>query len=154
MNDPLGTKQILEVLLIIAAGVGGFGVLLMLLMRGIWSKMGEPVVKELFKAWQNSPETITAQETFVKKVIDNEIRRDDGLIHKEIKRKTEETGEKLLEAFTELTTKIEGKEDSRETFEKQIAERLSKIEGAIRAMLGGKRPVLDDSDPKFPQIKR
>jgi hypothetical protein len=122
-----------------AAGIAVIGVIGAYFLRGIWAKFGEATIEGVVVKWSIHPDRTKEQRAFVKDVIDNEIRRDDGLIAKEIRQQVDQMETRLIEA-------IEGLRIDRE-FKDNVLRELGDIQGTLRVLAQGTKP---DSDPPPP----
>jgi hypothetical protein len=68
------------------AGGGFGGVIIMLLVQGVYARWGKKTVEETITAWINKPDQVKAREAEIRQVLENQIRRDDGLIALEIRK--------------------------------------------------------------------
>lgn len=78
-----------------------------------------------------TPAVVEEQEKHVKRIIENEIMRTDGLIRKEIATQVSSMEARLMEKLDEVAIFL--KEDRE--FQQQMIQRMSKFEGAIMAVL-------------------
>jgi hypothetical protein len=146
------------------AGGGVLWVLFLLMIRGFWDKTGKPAVRELLvslyaepenvkkrteeiqgviQMWHNAPEQIKTRTDFVRSVIDNEVRRDDGLIHKGIMMKADALKADLAEKIDDVATKLDKFREAQELrdketreFNSQVLAKLARIEGAFSTITG------------------
>jgi hypothetical protein len=144
-------------------GVGGVSVLVSLLLRGIWSKNGDPMVRQALASWYNSkeqmearrkeikevlaeanlsPEVHAAHATLVGEIIDNHLRRDDGLIRKEITvtaqrldadltGKIASASQGLKDLLMQMIDRLDRFDARQQTFQEQTFNRLGRIEGTL-----------------------
>lgn len=150
----------------VLVGGGVLWVLLLLMLRGFWDKTGKPAVKDLllalqaepehvkkrtdeiqgvFQTWYNAPDQIKTRTDFVKGVIDNEVRRDDGVIHKDITTKVDALEADLAKKIDGVATKFDKFQEAQERrdienreFNSQVLAKLARIEGAFQTMTGRK----------------
>lgn len=157
-------------------GGGVLWVLFLLMVRGFWDKNGKPAVKELIVAlhaepeavrkrqeemqsflqtWHNAPEQIEARTKLVKAVIDNEVHRDDGVIHKDITSKVMalevEIGKKvdtLANKFDRFQEGQERRDKENREFSTQVLAKLARMEGALQTITN--RKLSSDSSADLP----
>lgn len=148
----------------VAGGV--LWVLFLLMVRGFWDKTGKPLVKDLIvsmnaepdnvkkrwdeintvvQAWHNAPEQIKIRTEFVKGVIDNEVRRDDGVIHTDITTKVTALEADLAKKIDGMATKFDKFQEAQEHRDKehrelssQVLAKLARMEGSLQTMTGRK----------------
>lgn len=164
--------SIITVILTLAACLGGLSYLALMMMRGFWAKNGEPVVKAMFIEWQNSPERLEMQKKLMRETIDNETQRMDGIIRKEIvnqvdglqkqilkaveelgtslKGETRRMHDDLTKTTSEISTKLEAKEDDAQQNRDSIINRLAKIEGVLQVLTRSRSSVSTDNFPITP----
>jgi hypothetical protein len=153
----------------VLVGGGGLWILFLLMVRGFWDKTGKPAIKDLIVAlhaepeyvkkqreeiqsviqtWHNEPEQLKVRIEFVKGVIDNEVRRDDGVIHRDITTKVTALEAALAKKIDDMAVKFDHFQESQEQrdkenreFSTQVLAKLARIEGAFQTMtnrrLGG-----------------
>lgn len=135
-------------ILAVIAGGGGCMLFFSLLVRGWWSKMGEPVVRTMFLAWFRDPDQAAKRADEIKNVIENQIQRADGLIRKEIEAQFKCIQDEFKESLasmddlvrkdlTELKEMISKQNEFSEAFRTNVMTRLGKIEGAINMITKG-----------------
>lgn len=150
----------------VLVGGGVLWVLFLLMARGFWDKTGKPAVKDLIvslhaepenvkkrteeiqgviQTWHNAPDQIKTRTEFVKGVIDNEVRRDDGVIHKDITTKVTALEADLAKKIDGMATKFDKFQEAQERrdkenreFSSQVLAKLARIEGAFQTMTGRK----------------
>jgi len=134
--------------------------LMMLLVRGFWEKTGKPAIqgilvatlteheyvtarkqeiKDGVLAWYNDPATIEERKRFVRDVIDNEVQRNDGVIHKDITQKIDaverdftSTVAGIRQELAKLSLSMETRDDQMRQFNQKLMERLGNIDGLLR----------------------
>lgn len=134
--------------------------LMMLLVRGFWEKTGKPAIKSILVAtlteheyvtarkqeikdgvlaWYNDPATIEERKRFVRDVIDNEVQRNDGVIHKDITQKIDaverdftSTVAGIRQELAKLSLSMETRDDQMRQFNQKLMERLGNIDGLLR----------------------
>jgi hypothetical protein len=142
----------IETIALVATGLlGGTGILLaavMLMARGYWSKNIAPLIQEEVQKWygaseqiahrekelQNtlrSPHVLTEQKTVIKEVLDNEIKRSDGLISQAIHTQVSDMETRLMSKLDEMSKFI--KEDTE--FKQDLIQRLARLEGAVQGLM-------------------
>jgi len=152
-------EHVVALLVTFVVGSGGLVLVLGLLLRGGWAKMGEPVVKAMFLAWYRDPEQQEKRKIEIKGVIEDQIQRMDGLIRKEIASQVDTMQKELAEVVTQFGTEFrqEVKElkeilvhqdETSEAFRTNIMTRLGKIEGAVNVMTKGQ--LSGSSESNFP----
>lgn len=159
-------EHIATLLVVGAAGTGVVAVVLGLLVRGWWTKMGDPVVRNMFLAWYRDPDQQAKREAEIKLVIENQIQRVDGLIRKEIAaqvntmqqelaRTMREVGDEFRTEVKELKEILANQDEMSEGFRTNVTTRLAKIEGALNMFMQGKFTASDSnfppSTPTFPR---
>lgn len=128
--------------------MGGSAVVVGLILRGFISKYGDSYITKLIETWSTSEavktkrsndvlDTVTRWYTsdpiredrkkFTKDVVENETRRDDGIIRKEIESSIESNTQAVSKQLNEMLNKLE----QNTTLFGQIAQRLSHIEGSV-----------------------
>lgn len=128
--------------------LGGATVILGLIFRGVQAKYGDAYVKSLVKTWYTSEELKAEREAFTRKVmsdwyasevlreerekftrrvIEDQLRRDDGLIRRDIEKAVTTATAPVLEKLDELIAKME----STHQLYQQVLHRLSHIEGSV-----------------------
>jgi hypothetical protein len=143
----------------IVVGTGAIGVVLGLVLRGGWAKMGEPVVKNMFLAWYRDPDQQDKRKKEIKDVIDDQLQRADGLIRKEIASQVDTMQKELAEVITQFGTEFRqevrelkeilgNQDETSEAFRTNIMTRLGKIEGAVNVMTKGQ--LSGTSESGFP----
>lgn len=120
-------QGIATLILVGAAGLGALSFLALLLMRGFWAKVGEPVVKAMFLAWQADATETAKRHAETKSVIDNELQRVDGIIRKEITHQVSVLQSEMVKVLSEIKALIALDQSYRE----QVLTRLGRIEGAM-----------------------
>lgn len=141
----------LETLALVVMGLlGGTGLLLTIVMltaRGYWSKNIAPLIQEEVSKWyaasgqtamreveiQNalrSPQLVAEQKAFIKDVLDNEIKRSDGLISQAISTQVSDMETRLMSKLDEMSRFI--KEDTE--FKQDLIQRLARLEGAVQGL--------------------
>ena len=163
-----------------AVVVGGstLWVFFLLLVRGFWDKTGKPAIKELLvsmqgdpenvkrrqdeiqgviQAWHNAPDQISTRTEFVKSVIDNEVHRDDGVIHKDITTKVTELEVELGKMIDGVAKKFDKFEETQERrdqenreFSSKVLAKLARIEGAFATMSSRKFGSTSESFTNLP----
>lgn len=88
------------------------------------------------RAWHNEPEEILIREAFVNKVIDNQVRRDDGLIHTEINTRVKNGVEPLHADMKEIKRLLTNKANDEHAFREDVMSRL----GHLMGLLEGNKP--------------
>lgn len=143
-------------LLHVGAGlVAAFAVLggiALFLFRGFWAKNIEPLILNVITAWWSNGDQIAARDTDVRKtviawyasaevqdqrdaqivkVLDNQIRRDDGLIHREIRVKLDAGMEPIHEMLAELRRATQQRDVEDRNFRQEVLTTLAQIQGAM-----------------------
>lgn len=139
-------------------------VLFTLVVQGFWDKTGKPAVKDLLvtvnsdpetvqkhtveveriiAAWHNDPEQVRARTDFIKGIIDNEVRRDDGLIHRDTRNKVSALEAELARKIDGVAAKFdrfqevqEHRDQANREFNTQVLSKLARIEGAFASLEG------------------
>ena len=135
--------------------VTAFGVLggiALFLFRGFWAKNIEPLIQNVIHQWWSSRDQMVARDIEVQKtiatwdgsperhaqsesrivgVIDNQIRRDDGLIHREIRAKLEAGMEPIHETLADLKRAAQQRDDEDRHFRQEVLTTLAQIQGAM-----------------------
>lgn len=128
--------------------LGGATLILGLIFRGIQAKYGDAYVKATIKEWYTSEELKAEREAFARKVvsdwygtesmreererftrrvIEDQLRRDDGLIRRDIEKAVTAVTAPVVEKLDELLAKTES---AHSTYQ-QVLQRLSHIEGSV-----------------------
>lgn len=143
---------------------GVLWVLFMLVVQGFWDKTGKPAVKDLLvtvnsepetvqkhtveveriiAAWHNDPEQVRTRTEFIKGIIDNEVRRDDGLIHRDTRSRVSALEAELARKIDSVAAKFdkfqevqERRDQDNRAFNAQVLAKLALIEGAFAALEG------------------
>lgn len=104
-------------------------------------------------AWHTSPEQMKVRKEFVRDEIDNHVRRDDGLIHKEIKMSVERGVQPLHADMADIKAMLQLRTQEDLLFREQVIGKLGHLEGLLAAgsPLRGDTPVHSPSRPSFPQ---
>lgn len=175
----------LSVVEIIAACIGGTGVMATLLVvaaKGYWSSTVAPLIEKEIRKWHDAPEqsharqkeqlaafrewydkreqmeerekeaqhllrtptVVEEQAKAVRLIIDNEIKRSDGLISREIHTQVSAMESRLLSKLEEMTqifkeahiARQETKRDD-DLFKQDLLRRIGKLEGAINTLVPG-----------------
>jgi hypothetical protein len=134
MNFSTLAQQAAGLVLALVLAVGGVGVVLALLVRGIWGRIGEPAVRSVLAAWYTDPEQVKHRKAEVVEVIDNELKRVDGKIRTEITQQVVLMEGKLLAALNDLKTLIQ--QDNQH--QHQVLNKLNRMEGQIDVLLNQK----------------
>lgn len=124
----------------ILLGGGGVGVLCTLLMRGLWVKHGEPEIITTVAAWYSAPAQTEARVKFIKQVIDNEIRRDDGLIAKEIEQAIDDFKQKLEAELAELYRDNQTEQQFRNT----VISEIGRLKGSLGVLTRSSSTSVDN----------
>jgi hypothetical protein len=90
------------------------------------------------------PDLVKEDEAHIKEVIDNEIKRTDGLISREIKEQVSDMEKRIVAKLDEVATFLQN--DTQ--FKQQMVTRMAHLEGAITAMFP--KMVLPDHVEKSP----
>lgn len=101
--------------------------LLFLLLIGFWTKFVEPMIRKTVEAWYNDPARTESREKFVKNVILNQVKLEDGSIALHTKKHVSDSETSLSAAVEALRTSLN--EDR--VFRHDMAERLGRLEGMI-----------------------
>jgi len=122
--------------LLAVLGIGGL--LVRYLVSGLWAQLGDAHIDKRIEVWAASDTNTEKQKKMMLDVIDNQVRRDDGLIHTEIKQKTDAS-------MAHVLTEIQALRRDFETERKEKAahdQRLSKMEGNLEMLVDAivKRP--------------
>lgn len=141
----------LETLTIVIMGLlGGTGLLLTIVVltaRGYWSKNIAPLIHEEVSKWYGSPDQVAGREkelknalrsphlsseqkALIKDVLDNEIKRTDGLISQAISTQVSDMETRLMSKLDEMSRFI--KEDTE--FKQDLIQRLARLEGAVQGL--------------------
>ena len=88
-------------------------------------------------SYLRSPEVVEEREKTIKKVIDNEIARTDGLIHKSVVHEVAQSENRLGTKLDTLTTLL--REDS--GYRQEMLIRMSRLEGALNVLVPHAREV-------------
>jgi len=159
---------------LVVGGAAALWALVMLMVWGFWDRMGKPAVKKLITEmhvepeqtkqreaetqaviieWHNSPDQIKTRTEFVKGVIDNEVRRDDGVIHKDITTKVNVVEADLSKKLDNVMTKFDKFQESQDKrdkdnreFNTQVLSKLARIEGQVQLMSGRKTSASSFTD--------
>lgn len=153
-------------------GGGVVGTVAMFAARGYWAKNIEPMIQAAILAWytseeqvrsrrmkiedavsgwHTSPEQIQVRKRFVRDEIDNHIRRDDGLIHLEIKTRVEQGVQPLQQNMIEIKELLRQKGQDEAAFREAVLMKLAHLEGLWGASpLRAETPVHTPSRP-FPK---
>jgi hypothetical protein len=109
--------------------VGGVGVgsILTILARGLWAKHGAPEVQLAIDAWYGTPKAFEERRLLIKSVIENEIRRNDGLISLELNAAIGQVKTEILSLIQTL------EENTRQSLEPVM--RLSSEDARFRARI-------------------
>lgn len=118
MNVTITLWHILAALLAMAGGAGTLGALVA---TGVAQRLIVPLVRAEILAHEASAATVEGREKATARVIDDHLRRDDGLIYQRLSAQDTRLNEALREAFEQL----------REAVIEQV-ERLSRIEGLLQ----------------------
>lgn len=138
----------LEILLGGLLSTSVLGALLAVLGKGYWISNVAPLVETEVRKWYQakeqteerekelrhllrSPEVADEGAKTVKLIIDNEIKRSDGLISKEIHTQVNNMESRLLSKLEELSDVI--KDDL--AFKQEMLRKMGKLEGAINTIL-------------------
>lgn len=99
-------------------------------------------------AWHTSPEQLKVRKEFVRDAIDNHVRRDDGLIHKEIEMRVEKGIQPLHKGMAEIKDMLQ----EELLFRQQVMGKLGHMEGLLAGVspLRAETPVHTPSRPSFP----
>lgn len=90
------------------------------------------------QTWHNTPEQIKLRTDFIKGVIDNEVRRDDGLIYKEITTKVDAVEADLAKKIDTISAKFDNFQELNREFHTKVLAKLARIEGSVNIVTGGK----------------
>ncbi len=134
MNFSALAQQATGLVLALILAIGGIGLVLALLVRGVWNKLGEPAVQAVLVAWYTDPEQVKSRKVEVVEVIDNELKRVDGKIRTEITQQVVLMEGKLLAALNDLKTLIQKDNEHQH----QVLTKLGRVEGQIEILLGQK----------------
>ena len=136
-------------LVVAFAVLGGIA---LFLFRGFWAKNIEPLILNVVTAWWGHVDQARARDTDVEKTvkawysapemaahidaridarIDNQIRRDDGLIHREIRAKLDDGMEPIHETLAELRRASKERDDEDRRFRQEVITTLAQIQGAM-----------------------
>lgn len=143
---------------------GVLWVLFLLVVQGFWDKTGKPAVKDLLvtvnaepetvqkhtaeveriiAAWHNDPEQVRTRTEFIKGIIDNEVRRDDGLIHRDTRSRVSALEAELARKIDSVAAKFdkfqevqERRDQDNRAFNAQVLAKLACIEGAFATLEG------------------
>lgn len=139
------------------------GGIALFLFRGFWAKNIEPLILNVITAWWSHVDQARARDTDVEKTvkawyashdvtehldrriderIDNQIRRDDGLIHKEIRAKLDAGIEPLHETLAELRRASKEREEEDRRFRQEVLTTLAQIQGAMSVQASFRPPTL------------
>lgn len=104
-------------------------------------------------AWHTSPEQMKVRKDFVREEIDNHVRRDDGLIHKEIKMSVERGVQPLHQDMADIKQLLQQRGQEDLLFREQVIGKLGHLEGMLAASssLRAETPAHTPSRPSFPQ---
>lgn len=104
-------------------------------------------------AWHTSPEQMKVRKEFVRDEIDNHVRRDDGLIHKEIKMSVERGVQPLHQDMADIKNLLQQRSQEDLLFREQVIGKLGHLEGLLArsSPLRAETPVHTPSRPSFPQ---
>lgn len=95
--------------------------------------------QEEIVAHLRSPEVLEERERAIKRVIDNEIARTDGLIHVSVAREVNQSEARLGAKLDSLTVLL--REDSQ--FRQEMLAKMNRLEGALQVLVGGRRTELE-----------
>jgi hypothetical protein len=144
----LSGQSILEMVMGALLGTGVLGALFAFVGKGYWMSNVAPLVETEIRKWYQAREQLEEREKevrnllrtpavseestkAVKLIIDNEIKRSDGLISREIHSQVNEMESRLLSKLEELSDVI--KDDT--AFKQEMLRKMGKLEGAINTIL-------------------
>lgn len=116
------------------------------------ARQGETV--RVVNAWYTSPDQQKIHKEFVRDEIDNHVRRDDGLIHKEIKMSVERGVQPLQTDMSEIKLLLQQRTQEEFLFREQVIGKLGHLEGLLAANspMRADTPAHSPTRPSFPQI--
>ena len=144
---------------------GGTSVMLSWALRGFWEKNLKPLVDQAVEDAQKKQNTADAtqkRESEIKLVIDNQLRRDDGLIHKDFKIQIDSLRTTFQTQVAELRKDLEP--DIEKLFKQLEGAQLginelkissTKIESMLSVILRGRygdTSVPNDSNPNLKKL--
>jgi hypothetical protein len=135
-----------------------------LVARGYWAKTITPMIEVEIRRWHGTREQVEEREKemqhmlrapavvsemtqAMKLVIDNEIKRSDGLIHHEIRTQVDNMESRVLSKLDEMTQLQ--REDS--ALKHKILQEMGQLKGAIAAITGQALPSATISPPSPPE---
>ena len=138
----------------ILGGSAVFVVIGLLAARGYWGKSVVPLLRDEVKKWYDdplqkqaretelqsqlrSPGIVTEQENAVKRIIEDQIQRKDGLINHEIVQQGVAVENRLLAKLEEVTKFL--KEDSH--FKEVMTQKLARIEGNLQILIPTRKAI-------------
>lgn len=148
---------------------GGSGVAY-LIFRGLWSKSIQPLVQAEITTYLQKPDVLGAQKNAtraeivlihnepaemdkrkseIRAVIDDHIRRDDGLIHKELNARVKEQQNHFDKKMDELLAAVRERNEGQD----QMIGRLAKVEGMLTVLLKGSSSPSSTSQDHLPAQK-
>lgn len=154
----------LEILLGGLLSTSVIGALLAFVGKGYWIANIAPLVESEVRKWYQAkeqaeerekelrhllrtPEVSDEHNKSVKLIIDNEIKRSDGLISKEIHTQVNQMESRLLSKLEELSDVI--KEDL--AFKQEMLRKMGKLEGAINTILPAAKLSSESLTPERPK---
>lgn len=170
-----GTWEVLKVIAGVTVGVLGLGGFTVILVRGFWAKSIEPMIWASVTTWYNDKPQSTARheatisqvqewytsdavresrEKALLTVMDNQIRRDDGLINKEIHTKVKRSADALTESIAELQRRIDARDAENRKFQTEVLDGLRDLQQSVSFLhgqqAGGQEPGAAPRHPAVP----
>lgn len=134
------TFTVSQMITILLALIGGAGVIGAIIFAGVWDRFFKTKVRQEIKTFNGEPDNLEAFEKAVNKVIDNQINRRDGIIHKEISKQVEDGNAKVLGEIKALREELGDMTE--------IGSRLGHIEGSMKVLLNALRvPPIPPTNP-------
>lgn len=105
-------------------------------------------------AWHSSATMQDEREQHIVRVIDSQIRRDDGLIHREIRNKVDDANKPIYDMLDELKRASMTRDDEDRRFRQEVLTQLAQITGAMSVTgvpsFHASRPHVVPSAPAVP----
>lgn len=157
--------------------VGLLSGLLLMLLQGFWAKSVAPRIQEailswygseaqlkarkvefesLVQGWNTQPSQVDDRRRAMRDLIDNEIRRDDGLIKREITQTIERVVAPLQSELTEIKKLLLSRNELDQRFRDDMFTRLAHLEGLVSSVSPippGTVPVRYNTPPRPPVVK-
>lgn len=96
-----------QVLITLIALVGGSGTIGALIAAGVLHKWIKPAIRDEIRVYEGEASTVDARRAHVRAVVDDQVRRDDGVIREHTRESAERAGTELREMRQTLTTVLD-----------------------------------------------